>query len=462
MMPCSKKWRSLVAKHEKYLWLGLLITLFGIWSPALSADFFWDDRALVLGNSRLGHLSTLFTQDLGSGSEMATPFFRPLFMLSLAFDQWLWPENPVGYHAQSLLWHLSAVAALGWLLRPHLGAERSLIAAMIFGLHPLQSEAVLWISARSDLMCAALVFLGLGAFDRNWRGLGILSVLLAGLAKEQGMLLPLALLLWQWEKPLRAKVISVGLASLAVGGVVLLRSQAQLLSVSPDPDHLSLFLSRWPLLLTHSLGWLLWPWPLSSSASLYQPLPGPIFVALLSALFLGIAGWRAPRPLLIALLFWTPTWIAVAATTLIGERYLYLPLGFLAILPAMLSRRWLPMAALGAGLALIALALRLPQWQSEATLVEAAWAASPDPYLAFRLGLLREEQGDPKAAFSAYLQAVHGDPPFLAACVHPLQLLSDVNAEDKARQLAQELAPLCASRHDFARAYQDLNAPSNP
>lgn len=441
----------------------LLLGMLLCWLPALRAGYFWDDRSLILQNPALGHLDAIFGQDLAPREgAAATPFYRPMMLLSLSVDQLLAPENTVFAHLHSLGWHLLGVALLGSLVCRRLGEDAALGAMLIFGLHPVQSEAVAWLSARNDPMATAGVLGAILCFDRGfWVGGGLVA-LLAGLSKEQALLLPVALPLWRYSFGERPKWSESAVALAAVAVVLALRSRADVLSVQPAAAHLELFSERWILMPSTMLGWLVMPWPLSSSASLYQPLPGffPLLLALFA--FIGLVSlliWDRRNAGLVglALLFWAPAAVAVAATTLIGERYLYLPLAFLAIAVA----RVLPLRLVGPGMLLLLplLELRLWQWSSEAELTEVAAGQLPDAYTRYRLAVLREAQGDPKAAFRLYLDSIQSDPPFLGSCAPPVRLLRQVAAEEPARKLYQDLSPLCGERADFQALSMPASAP---
>lgn len=88
-------------------------------------------------------------------------FFRPWVWLAFWFDHRIWGLNPIGYHLTNLILH----AANAWwvtlitheLLRLFrlLESNRwfpSLAAGLLFLTHPSHSEAVSWISGRSDVI----------------------------------------------------------------------------------------------------------------------------------------------------------------------------------------------------------------------------------------------------------------------------------------------------------------------
>ena len=87
--------------------------------------------------------------------------YRPLTLVSLAFDYLLYGEVPAGFHLTHILLHAANCLvlhriALKLLDRP--GA--ALLAGLFYALHPLQGDVVNWLSARGDLLMG--LFLGLG------------------------------------------------------------------------------------------------------------------------------------------------------------------------------------------------------------------------------------------------------------------------------------------------------------
>ncbi|NOY25106.1 MAG: hypothetical protein GXP62_04450, partial [Oligoflexia bacterium] len=189
-------------------WAGLAILLLVLaaYLPLLGAGYVWDDQDLILKNTAITSLSNwpqLFSQDLWAGTPLAgdgSGFYRPLVALSLAFDHALAPGSAAFAHAHSLAWHLLACLLLWCLLRRSVGVVGAAAGLPLFALHPVQTEAVAWISARNDPMAAALLFGALLLLDRDRPSPGALlggAVLLlaALLAKESALLAPAMLAL---------------------------------------------------------------------------------------------------------------------------------------------------------------------------------------------------------------------------------------------------------------------------
>jgi len=173
--------------------LAVLITV--LYSNTLRNAFVWDDF-LTAANAAASP-GTLLHPTPGT-------YYRPVAMLTLAMDRVLWGENPIGFHLTNILCHF----AVSWLLLGLCGKlgmppRPALVASLIFAAHPLQSEAVSYISGRTDILCALFVLLAvrvwLGAqrpFDHRAMGSAGL-VLVALLCKETAVLLPLVFLIRQ-------------------------------------------------------------------------------------------------------------------------------------------------------------------------------------------------------------------------------------------------------------------------
>jgi hypothetical protein len=101
-----------------------------------------------------------------------THFFRPLIWLLFWVQTRAFGLDPRGFHAVSLALHLLNAALLGMLAYRLQYANRKLqiaegqfsipvLVIAIMALHPAPFEAVVWISAQSELLAAALLLLAL-------------------------------------------------------------------------------------------------------------------------------------------------------------------------------------------------------------------------------------------------------------------------------------------------------------
>jgi len=122
--------------------------------PSLSCDFVdgWDDSSYVTENEAIrgfspGNMKRIFTSGfLGH--------YCPLVMMSFTAEYSLSGLDPFVYHMTNYVLHLMITALVFWFIR--LISGRNMIAfvtAVLFGVHPLQTEVVAWVSERKELLC---------------------------------------------------------------------------------------------------------------------------------------------------------------------------------------------------------------------------------------------------------------------------------------------------------------------
>ncbi len=221
--------------------------------PALSGQFLtWDDLAEVTephtqAITRDNIRWMLTTRTLGH--------FRPLTWLSYALDHAIWGLDPLGYHLTSLLLHVANSLLVFVLLRSLLGRNEELLAAacaLLFSIHPLRVEAVAWVAARKDLLCAFFLLLSLLCYLKRhgsqshrilWLVGSLACYALSLAAKATGITFPALLLLldlgWLKRTSLRAALIekipylalALPLAAIAAAGMSGAMLETHVLSV---------------------------------------------------------------------------------------------------------------------------------------------------------------------------------------------------------------------------------------
>jgi tetratricopeptide (TPR) repeat protein len=185
------------AGAKALLALPLLVALG--YAPALRNDLVWDDRIHVLENPavRESRWIEIATRPVGS-------YYRPVVFASFALEALAADAAAPVLHATNLALH-SLAACLLFAAASALGATpgAALAASSLFALHPVNSEAVLYASGRTDVLAAAfaLAALLLHARAAGWCGLrrlrgarigAALGFALALGCKESALTLPLA------------------------------------------------------------------------------------------------------------------------------------------------------------------------------------------------------------------------------------------------------------------------------
>ncbi len=187
----------------------LLLTIVAYGSLA-SADFVYEDRRPDYGvdptviwpdyrASWDGWRTELAVWFPNHAKSQAGPMPRLLTTTSYRLNMWA-DARPRGFHLTNVAIHLVNGALLYAVALP-LGMSAAAIAAGVFLLHPINSEAVSYVAARTDLLYAAAVLLMLwSAGGASWLRVAFVTFcgLLAVLAKESGVSVILLLPLWLW------------------------------------------------------------------------------------------------------------------------------------------------------------------------------------------------------------------------------------------------------------------------
>jgi protein O-mannosyl-transferase len=205
--------------------MGFLVTAFAVLAflPALACGFVIpDDRQNFLSNLAL---------DCPWGQKLAwawtTRFmdvYQPLWWMLVMAEHAAWGLKPMGYHAVSLALHAAVAAALfAFTLavlrrvtpgaKGHAAASAAIaagLASLLFCVHPLRTEMVVWLSAQPHLPSILCMVLGVLAYlnanqadrtPRNRLGWLVGSFLLGSAAmffKTSAVAFPFILLVLDW------------------------------------------------------------------------------------------------------------------------------------------------------------------------------------------------------------------------------------------------------------------------
>lgn len=142
----------------------LLIAL--VYGVSVGHDFVFDDTSLVVEND-LVELPLSRAHELLIGTDGGISY-RPLRIFSYMVDYRIaGGRDPAVFHASNLLVHALATLALHALALLVVGSQAgALAAAALFAVHPLGSEAVVYVAGRRDLLCTLFVLLALWCWCR--------------------------------------------------------------------------------------------------------------------------------------------------------------------------------------------------------------------------------------------------------------------------------------------------------
>jgi protein O-mannosyl-transferase len=147
------------------LCLLLAAAVFAVYFPVLRHPFVIYDDADYVSHNRQVQQGLTFATFRWALTSMEFSNWHPLTWMSHALDCEIFGLDAGGHHFTSLLLHAINAAILFLLLSRMTGKSgRSLAAAALFGLHPLNVESVAWVAERKTLLCMFFLLLALWAY----------------------------------------------------------------------------------------------------------------------------------------------------------------------------------------------------------------------------------------------------------------------------------------------------------
>ena len=452
------------------------LAIVATYGNSFSNSFHYDDFHSIVENPHirvLGNIPAFFSDPSLFSSMPERAMYRPLVLVTYAFNYWAHGYELFGYHLVNVILHMGCTIAVYLLGIAVVGnARAAAFGALVFGLHPLQAEATNYISSRSESLAAFWYLLSLLLYLR-WRArqrsnagsviylAALAAFALALLSKATAVVLPLALLAWEFLRERREQdpipwahnagywivglvyvaLIQQGIDS-ALGHPVRDLTHQIYTQIKAMPYYLQLVAVPVHLSVEHGfrVSEVLWKAPVLFPALL-----------LLSAFF---ALWRQRRAALVCA--WTilpllPSSI-VPLNVLVNEHRLYLPLSGIAIGVAMLVAAWSGMrrlrlvVAVTVVVSLAALtAKRNRVWESEMTLWNAAVRQAPEMYRSqMHLGGALEASGRVEEAVQRYQRAAELAPSVVEShynLANGLRLLGQIDAAVRSYEKSLELDP---------------------
>ncbi|MGH2575716.1 MAG: hypothetical protein ACRDFC_08480, partial [Ignavibacteria bacterium] len=220
----KSSWKAVSNSKYNNLKYYIIISViaFAVYANSLSNEFVFDDESVVLGDPSITNLENIpkyFTAREGFHKVIGR-YYRPVVSASYALDYSVWGFKPFGFHLTNVIIHvINCILFLKLLLlifspnskfsiqnsqfKIHAPQFIILAGAVIFTVHPIHTEAVSWVSGRTDSLSftffiAAFIFYIKYSSSRGRLNfiLTALFFLFALLAKEMAITLPLTIILF--------------------------------------------------------------------------------------------------------------------------------------------------------------------------------------------------------------------------------------------------------------------------
>ncbi len=362
----------------------LALAVVAYW-PALSAPYYLDDYSLFSD-----------TAMLPGGADRLFDFARTRTLTYWTFFASFrgGGQNPMVDHAVNLLLFLALVVLAVRLYRQLIGPRAALAAIFLFALHPLNTEAVIYVFARASLLAAVL---SVGAWilwvrKKHWLAVGL--AVLAMASKEEAVVLPLFFLAFEMlhrgssREALRA--LAAPLAAMTIAAAFFALRVIYAARLTPDAGALVGQELLTPLAYLQAQGRALWLYArlivfpaglnFDHEIGVAQELDllGLTGLIALAAVAAGCLFWSRRSPILFfplgTLILLAPTSSIAPLGDLAAERRMLLPLLCLAPVAGVLADRLFAGQRLIGALAVFTVALasstyaRATVWQDAETL----------------------------------------------------------------------------------------------
>ncbi len=312
------------------VFLTLLVCL--AYGNCLKGDFVSDDIPSILKNEELGDVNYFFRQP--------SSFLRPLFYFII---NKIFGRTPIFYRLLNIYFHLGTVLIVYILLSILIGSKTAFFTCSILAVHPIQAEAVSWISGGtypqySFFLIFALLTYILSKKNKKLFLVSIFSFILSLASCPNAMVLPLILLVFiisfgnirkNWRDLIPFFILSLIWGLIYLGKIGQRITDLQIVHYQ-KPQILNPFIQI-PIAITSYLELIFWPKDLTlyhSEMTFSQAQY--IFRLIIFIIFLGIIVYGFirdrrfffwPSFFLISLL---PTLTPLGISWIVAERYVYL------------------------------------------------------------------------------------------------------------------------------------------
>ncbi|UCC94798.1 MAG: tetratricopeptide repeat protein [Candidatus Omnitrophota bacterium] len=430
---------------KNYIYFVLIIIVgFGVYCNSLGGPFIWDDHHLVKNNvyiKRWSNVPKIFAEDIAAGAAGKFHYYRPLQIITYAFDYSFWRLNVIGYHLTNILLHIGAALLIYWLISLLFGDRiLAFLTSIFFVIHPIHTEAVAYISGRADCLVAVFILLCCVFYIKYLEKSNIVFYLcmiccymLALLSRENSLILPVILALYHYTFKKKIKLESfmsvVGLTFI----FILLRLTA-LKFLLPPASSSTTVIQRVPgffVALTNYLKLLFVPFSLHMEYenTLFAFTAPKAIVGIFLCLLLLIYAFKMRNKN--RLIFFSISWFFVMLlpqsnlfyplTAYMAEHWLYLAsIGFFLILAKTITYLYknknfkIPTIVITIVLSMFYFYVTMRQniyWAKPTTLFERTVKYAPHSYVAYTaLGLTYHAEGKRQDAISAFKKAIEINP----------------------------------------------------
>ena len=485
-----------IKKHLNFNRLVVLVfiaTGFVIYGNTLANQMFWDDFDFILNNLYLRdwqYLPNFFSENVIAGAGLMSNYWRPVLQIVFSFEWHTWGDFAPGYHFVNIIFHITDAVLLFFVLNLIFKKKwLSVVTALVFLVHPLQTEAVSYVNSLGDSLSVFWMLGGTWFYlkylenaNRQYYYVSAFFYILALMSKETAIIMPALLALAHFF--VFAKEIAVGERAkkiakevwpfLLMAGIYILLRATSLNFINSfnlyneqNVFTSSIFTRIFTFfhILTIYLGLLFWPVGLhmermvSVSTSLFS---GPVILGAL--IFLGLltlAIWNVRKyPILSFGILWffiglAPTSnIAVPINGMLYEHWLYFPMIGIALIIIWLGTRifekfhqtkilFITLLIISISALSVLTIKRNRQWHDPIVFYNQTLAYTPGSYRVLNnLGMAYADAKDSAKAKETYEKAIATDPKNPIAYHNLANIYRDAGEKSQAIEIYEQAISL--------------------
>jgi len=424
-------------RRNKYIIPLLSFLVFAVYANSLGNDFVSDDIRGILENPRINSFSQSFPSALS-----LIKFFQPAQYL---LTNKIFGLNPFFFRLPSVFFHLGSVIVVYFIILLLFNKKTALFASSLFAVHPILSEAIVWISGGihvqySFFVLLSILFYILSVKNKRLLYLSLLSGLLSLSISEKAIILPFLLAGIEFVYRLRAaswkKIALLATPIIGLGIFYASSIPSKLVALKLDYYQGGAFanpLRYLPLSITSYLELIFWPKGLTlyhtemSVSSVEFAIRWVLFSAFIGLI---IVAFKKNK----SLFYWLSFFIVSLAPTLtpfgiswfVAERYVYLgTIGIIVTVSFLLNKLYekdnlKPLVMGMFSIAVVALfartVIRNTDWRNQDSLWLAAAKTSPSSHQNHNnLGDMYGRHGDLEKAVEEFKRAIELKPNYADA-----------------------------------------------
>lgn len=187
----------------KWWLLAFFVIGFVIYINSFGNQMFWDDQDSIINNIYIkdwSYLPKFFSQNLIAGASLVSNYWRPFLLFVFSLEWHFWSSWLPGWHMVNTILHIANAFVLSLFLYKLTNNKKlSFFTALIFLVHPIQTEAITYIAGAADPLYFFCAILSLYYFIK-WREdayktdkfvrLSMVYFILALMSKEIAIVLP--------------------------------------------------------------------------------------------------------------------------------------------------------------------------------------------------------------------------------------------------------------------------------